>query len=283
MTRSQGPSGQRVLHPREAHLDPQLAGAEDHLRGRVEAGDLRLGIAPRAGGGSSRRCRSRARAPARAGTASPRSPRPGARRSGGPRPGSSPGRSRGPSGTGRSRYPRSLWPTRRPGDRSTSTPSPLRSGEAAALDVRLLPAAARVGRATARRSPSGPLAARVDVSRTSLGLRAAAALASDGHGRVRSLPRSRRAAGGGRRPRGRPAVDRRPGAAQPLRREGRLDARRVAPRRAHAGAARAAALPARLRRPLRGLRRVAERFRAGEHRHEPPLDPRFAKLRELTD
>ena len=39
-----GPVGERILHSREPHLDPQLAGPEDHLRARVEAGDLRLGV-----------------------------------------------------------------------------------------------------------------------------------------------------------------------------------------------------------------------------------------------
>ena len=46
ITRSQGPSGNGSSIRAEAHLLPaELAGLEDHLRGRVEAGDPRLGEA----------------------------------------------------------------------------------------------------------------------------------------------------------------------------------------------------------------------------------------------
>ena len=45
ITRSHGPVGQRVLHSRQAHLDPQLARLEHHLRLRVEPGQLRVRVA----------------------------------------------------------------------------------------------------------------------------------------------------------------------------------------------------------------------------------------------
>ena len=39
-----GAVGQRILHPGESHLDPHLAGPEDHVRARVEPGDLRVRV-----------------------------------------------------------------------------------------------------------------------------------------------------------------------------------------------------------------------------------------------
>ena len=73
ITRSQGPSGSgSSIRARRTSI-PQLARLEDHLRLGVEPGDLARPGSARAAGGSSRRSRRRAPAPARARTGSPRS------------------------------------------------------------------------------------------------------------------------------------------------------------------------------------------------------------------
>ena len=79
---------------------------------------------------------------------------------------------------------------------------------------------------------------------------------------MRCLEPARRR-GRDRRPRGRPARDRRRGAAQPLRQRGRASTSTAGPTTRSPWRCPRSPLPARLRRPLRGLRRVAQRRRPG--------------------
>ena len=89
--------------------------------------------------------------------------------------------------------------------------------------------------------------------------------------------------GRGRCARGRAAELERRGAHQPLRRGGRPRRRGCGPRRDRPRVAPDAALPARLRGPLPGMRRVAERGRSGHARPRAAARPTLGKLRELQD
>ena len=217
---------------------------------------------------------------------------PGARRSAGPRPGSRPGRSRGPVELARRlvggahrvanldsriamaayhnhRSRRGSRCARRDGRDSSSSSSPARLSSAASTYA-LEPAT---------------VTARLDVSRTRGRLRDAAALrAASSTGRACAASARARRRGRGRRPRGRPARDRRRGAAQPLRRRGRCSTSAAwAPRRARARRCRSSSsagptAPA-------SARSAASRSTTpspGAHDHEREPDPRWAKLRELS-
>ena len=90
-----------------------------------------------------------------------------------------------------------------------------------------------------------------------------------------------RVGGRGRGPGGRPARDRRRGAAQPVRQRGDPRPDRLGPRRARPGAAPADPLPAGLRGPCAVCGESLNDAEPGAHDHPREPDPRWAKLREL--